>query len=120
MFEAHALEAEDIAARPRPQYFYPNIVLPPGTLPIQPMTPGIPHSPPPETIAEQLRRLRKESRLTVEALTEALGNIDQRNVERHLSGETIPRVGNIGAYERVFSIALKREIVISGMPVQRR
>jgi|ERR1017187_1007670 hypothetical protein len=59
-----------------------------------------------ETIAEQLRRLRLEARLTVEALTEALGDIDQRNVERHLSGETIPRIGNIGAYERVFSNAL--------------
>jgi|ERR1017187_1949211 hypothetical protein len=73
-----------------------------------------------ESIAEQLRRLRLESRLTVEALTEALGGIDQRNVERHLSGETVPRIGNIGAYERVFSNVLKRNIVIARMPVKRR
>lgn len=74
----------------------------------------------PKTVAEQLTRLRAESRLTVEALTDALGDIDQRNVERHLSGETVPRIGNIGAYERVFSNALKRKIVISIMPVKRR
>jgi DNA-binding transcriptional ArsR family regulator len=73
-----------------------------------------------ETIAEQLRRLRAESRLTVEALTEALTGIDQRSVERHLSGDTIPRIGNIGAYERVFSKQLKRQVVISIMPVKRR
>jgi|ERR1035441_8372677 hypothetical protein len=73
-----------------------------------------------DTIAEQLRRLRLEARLTVEALTVALGDIDQRNVERHLSGETIPRIGNIGAYERVFSNALQRKVVISRMPVKRR
>src|SRR5579871_6491891 len=42
MFEAGAREAEDIAARPRPQYFYPNIVLPPGTLPVQPTIPTVP------------------------------------------------------------------------------
>jgi hypothetical protein len=73
----------------------------------------------PETIAEQLTRLRKESRLTVDALTNALG-IDSRSVERHLAGKTTPRIGHIGAYERTFSDVLKRKVVIEKTPVKRR
>jgi hypothetical protein len=80
----------------------------------------MPERPPPsESIAEQLNRLRQECRWTVETLAEKLG-LDTRSVERHLAGKTKPRLGHVGAYERVFSKAIGRTIVISQMPVKRR
>src|ERR1017187_329056 len=72
-----------------------------------------------EPIADQLRRLREESRLTDRKLAEELG-IDARSVERHFAGKATPRIGHIGGYERVFSSALKRKIVITKTPVKRR
>jgi len=67
--------------------------------------------------AEQIEQLRNECRLTVEQLADEVG-LDPRSVYRHLGG-TKPRIGHIGAYERVFSKILKRNIVIN-IPSARR
>jgi len=122
-YESLALEAERIAGS---QHDYQGIAEQQQSQgPAVETSPGIKHSSipnaePVETIAAQLRRLREESRLTIQALTEALGDIDSRSVERHLSGDAVPRIGNIGAYERVFSNVLHRKIVIVTTPSKRR
>lgn len=67
-----------------------------------------------ETVAEQIQRLRKESNLTVDELAEKVG-VDVRNVTRHISGKTKPRLSNLAAYERVFSEALGRKVTIKKM-----
>ena len=72
-------------------------------------------SPPEETIATQLQRLRVECDLTEEALAE-LVDIDIRSVQRHLASETVPRALTIRKYEKVFSKLLNRQIVIRQMP----
>lgn len=66
---------------------------------------------PKETVAEQIQLLRKESNLTVDQLAEKVG-LDARNVTRHLSGKTKPRLSNLAAYERVFSDTLDRKVTI--------
>jgi hypothetical protein len=76
--------------------------------PVQPSVPG-------DTIAAQLQRLRKECNWSAGRLAEAV-KFDPRTVTRHLSGETVPHLRNISAYERVFSNRLKRQVVISKMP----
>lgn len=68
-----------------------------------------------ETIAAQLQRLRRECNWSAEKLAETV-RFDPRTVTRHLSGETTPHLRNISAYERVFSKALQRKIVINKMP----
>ena len=78
-----------------------------------------PDPPRPESVAEQLERLREESRLTVEKLA-GLVKIEPRSVYRHLSGKASPRVGHIGAYERAFSKLLQRKIVISKTSPKRQ
>ena len=65
----------------------------------------------PESIADQLERLRLESRVSIEELAEAVC-IDPTNVSRHLSGKSIPRLKNLRAYDREFSKMLKRKVVI--------
>jgi|HubBroStandDraft_6_1064221.scaffolds.fasta_scaffold04816_8 DNA-binding transcriptional regulator YiaG len=70
---------------------------------------------PKETIAEQIQRLRKECNLTVEQLA-ALVGLDVRNVSRHVSGRTKPRLSSLAAYERVFSKALDRKVTIDKTP----
>jgi len=72
-----------------------------------------------ESMTDALSRLRIESRLTIEELAQKV-RIDQRSVERHLSGKTIPRIGHIGAYERAFSNILKTKVVLPKTPVKRR
>jgi hypothetical protein len=68
-----------------------------------------------ESVGEQIDRYREESRLPVEALAEAIkANI--RTVERHIADEGTPALRHLGGYERVFSRALKRRIVINKMP----
>jgi DNA-binding transcriptional regulator YiaG len=68
-----------------------------------------------ETVAKQIQRLRTESNLTVDQLAEKVG-LDVRNVTRHISGKTKPRLSNLAAYERVFSEALGRKVTIKKMP----
>ncbi len=73
-----------------------------------------PESPPAETIAAQLQKLREECRWTIPDLAEAAG-IDRRTVDRHLAG-SIPYPRTISAYEKAFGKHLKRKIVINKMP----
>jgi DNA-binding transcriptional regulator YiaG len=68
-----------------------------------------------ETVGQQIQRLRKESNLTVDQLAEKVG-LDVRNVTRHISGKTKPRLSNLAAYERLFSEALGRKVTIEKMP----
>jgi hypothetical protein len=64
-----------------------------------------------ESISVQLNRYREECRFTVEELAEAV-SIEPRSVYRHLSGESEPRLRQIGAYERTFSDRLGKKVVI--------
>jgi hypothetical protein len=68
-----------------------------------------------ETVAEQIQRFRIESNLTVDQLAGKVG-LDVRNVTRHISGKTKPRLSNLAAYERIFSEALGRKVTIQKMP----
>ncbi len=93
----------------------PDTDTPPSLETFTPRTHGqeslAPPEPAQESIAGQLNRLRDECRLSVEELAEKL-DIRDRSVYRHLSGETIPRLKQIGAYERVFSEILATKVVI--------
>jgi hypothetical protein len=66
----------------------------------------------PEPLSDQLNRLIAESRMSIPALAERMG-IEPRSIYRHLSGESEPRLGHIGAYERVLTEATGRKVVIS-------
>jgi len=68
-----------------------------------------------ETTAAQIQRLRLECKWSIEDLAGKTG-FDVRTVSRHLAGRTVPRLRNIVAYERIFSKALKRQVVINKMP----
>jgi DNA-binding XRE family transcriptional regulator len=70
-------------------------------------------------VAGQIDDLRRECHLTVEQLATKIG-VEARSVYRHLSGTTQPRIGHIGAYERVFSELLERKIVISITSAKRQ
>lgn len=88
------------------------------------ITPAPPAPEPPglsetETLGEQLDRLRKECRFTVEELAEKVG-LDPTSVHRHLADKSVPHLSNLGAYERVFSKKLGRKIVIEKTPVKRQ
>jgi DNA-binding XRE family transcriptional regulator len=70
---------------------------------------------PQESVADQLKRLREESRLTVEQLAERVG-INMRTVQRHLADDSDPYARHLTAYERVFSKLLKHNVIIRKMP----
>jgi len=112
--------------------FYPHIEVIPSApqTPSNPKTPqfaGSETSPKPaivsasdnkETVAAQLQMLRTECNWTIEKLAAKTG-FDEKTVKRHLSGRASPRLGNLTVYERAFSKALKRDIVIKKMPPKR-
>lgn len=121
VLESRALEMERPVrsqSQPRPDAKPADKQVLPASLIVTPTQP-VTRKDEPESIADQLRRLREESRLTYEKLAEEL-RINSRSVERHLAGTATPRIGHIGAYERAFSVALKRKVVISRTPVKRR
>jgi len=60
-------------------------------------------------INKQLDAFRRECRLTVEDLAEAI-EVAPRSVYRHLSGEAVPRPRQIAAYESLFSNRLGKPI----------
>jgi hypothetical protein len=66
-----------------------------------------------KSIAEQISRLRKECRWTIEELAEISG-LGLRSVQRHIAGK-LPYDRTLTAYERVFSKHLKRQVVIKKM-----
>jgi len=65
----------------------------------------------PETISQQIERLRLEADWTIEVLAEKMG-ISERTVRRHLSECTMPPARLIARYKRIFSNRLNREVVI--------
>ncbi len=81
----------------------------------QPAPQPAPAAPKPETIGEQIRRLREECHLSTEELAEKV-ELDTRTVQRHEAGETTPYPRHLRVYERVFFNSLNRKIVISKMP----
>jgi hypothetical protein len=74
---------------------------------------------PPDSIGVQIEKLRVESRMSVEALADAIER-DPTTVSRHISDKLDPQLRTLGAYERVFSKVLKRQIVITKTPVERQ
>jgi ribosome-binding protein aMBF1 (putative translation factor) len=81
----------------------------------RPAPPLAPVAPKPETIGEQIRRLREESHLSTEELAEK-AELDTRTVQRHEAGHMKPQPRRIRTYERTFSKLLKREVVIFKTP----
>jgi len=71
-----------------------------------------------ETIGAQIERLRDECDLSIEELAEKVG-LDPTNVSRHIRGESNPNRRNRHKYQRVFSILLNRQIVISKTQLKR-
>jgi hypothetical protein len=60
-------------------------------------------------IGEELKRLLDESRLRPEDIAEEI-DIEARNVYRHLAGETVPSLVNLGKYEKALSKHLGRAV----------
>jgi hypothetical protein len=67
-----------------------------------------------EPLKVQLAHLRKDCKLTVDQLAEAI-DIETRSVYRHLRG-TIPRDEQLRAYERVFTEKLGQPITLTTTP----
>lgn len=67
----------------------------------------------PETLAEQIKKLRDEARLTNEELADKI-NLGLRSLYRHLSG-TPPRPRHVGAYEKFFSEKLARKVILQNV-----
>ena len=65
--------------------------------------------PGPSSIGVELRRLLVESRLRPEDIAEEI-DIAVRNVYRHLAGETVPSLVNVGKYEKALSKRLGRSV----------
>lgn len=73
------------------------------------------HRPDQPAIGKRIERLRIEADITQMKLCE-LVNLDPRTVQRHLAGATVPSSRIVYRYERLFSMLLKRQIVISKLP----
>jgi DNA-binding transcriptional ArsR family regulator len=67
-----------------------------------------------DSIGHQINRLREECRMTVEELAEAM-SLSPRTVQRHMAGVCAPLARNLFAYERVFSKALNKKVLIEKM-----
>lgn len=65
-----------------------------------------------ESVAEQLKRLQIECRLTGQAMADELG-IDLRSIFRHLAGKALPRKMHLAAYEKLFSERLGRNVILT-------
>lgn len=68
-----------------------------------------------ETLGQQIHRLRRECNWTIERLATKAG-LDETTVKRHLSGKQVPHPSTVIRYQRAFSQALRKEIVISQTP----
>lgn len=66
----------------------------------------------PEGVGGKLKALREEARMTMEQVAEAI-HVSVRTVERHESGDTDIRPGNLNSYEKLFSGRLGRTIRFS-------
>jgi len=65
------------------------------------------------TLAEQIKTLRDEARLTNEELADKI-DLGLRSLYRHLSG-TPPRASHIAAYEEFFSEKLARKVLLQNV-----
>jgi hypothetical protein len=106
MMESAAVQAE-----------FDSAVAPHFTLETKPITTETLEVPYP-TIEEQIQTLRDECKWTIEILASKTG-FDEKTVKRHLSGRAMPHLRNLSVYQRVFSKALKREVVIKKTPPKR-
>jgi len=65
-------------------------------------------------LAQQLSTLRLECKWTFEELTEEVGKeintVDESTVKRHCSGQAVPEMKYLRAYERIFSNKLRRDV----------
>ena len=68
-----------------------------------------------ESTGQQIDRLRKECRWTIEELAEKVG-INIRTVQRHIADKSSPYSRHLSGYERAFSKALNIKVVISNLP----
>jgi hypothetical protein len=64
-----------------------------------------------ESVAEQLKRLQADCRLTAQEMADAL-RIDLRSIFRHLGGKALPRRRHLAAYERLFSDKLGKSVTL--------
>jgi len=81
----------------------------------QPAPQPEPAAPKPESIGEQIRRLREECHLSEEELAEEV-ELDTRTVQRHEADDMKPQPRRIRAYEEIFSKLLNRKVVIQKTP----
>ena len=70
------------------------------------------------SFAAELQRLLLEARIRPEDIAEDVG-INERNVYRHLSGQTKPSLVNLGSYEKALSKRLGRPVKLP-MPAKRQ
>jgi hypothetical protein len=77
---------------------------------VEPMPAPVKNLIPEESVAEQIKRLRIECRLTWQNLADALG-VDVRSIHRHRTG-AIPRATQIAAYEKLFSEKTGRPVTL--------
>ena len=101
---AYARAAIDIASSPLLMYIEQA-----NRTEEQPSQAGLVPPPSPESIGAQIKAYILEARLRPEDIAEEIG-IQPRNVYRHLSGETLPTLSNIGKYESALSKHLKRTV----------
>lgn len=74
-----------------------------------------PLAPAPASMGNQIRTLRRESRLTIDELAAKVG-IAARSVQRHEAGEVLDiRLRHLRTYEKVFSNMLKRPVRIGNV-----
>lgn len=73
------------------------------------------HGPEQPTIGKRIECLRIEADITQLKLCE-LVKLDPRTVQRHLAGTTVPSSRIVYRYEKLFSMLLKRQVVISKLP----
>jgi DNA-binding XRE family transcriptional regulator len=64
-----------------------------------------------ESLGQQIKRIRTECRMTNKQLAEAI-DVEERQLYRHQSDQTSPRLDHVAAYEKVFSDCLKRSVTL--------
>jgi hypothetical protein len=85
----------------------------PAPPPAQPEPEAAKTSIPQESVADQLKRLKVECRLTAREMADAL-KVNLRSVFRNLNG-AMPRATQIAAYEKLFSDRLGRTITLKNV-----
>ena len=84
---------------------------------VRPIRDDIPEAYRKESTGSQIRRLMDESHLTAEQIAPEL-DVDPRSIYRHIADEARPRKRHLRAYEKVFSQALDRKVLITDTSVK--